>query len=273
MVIKKIPATKETIVPLKNKKSYSPIMRYFSKILKLTIVLFISVLSINNASGQTWNFDYTGSQQTVTLQPGRYKLEVWGAEGGGDTGAVDKIAPGGKGGYSKGEITLTEAKTVYVIVGQKGFQGYLAETSYNGGGAGNPYTTSTNSQNGFSGGGASHMAFQSGVLSTLSAVSNQVLLVAGGGGAGGGGYSMTTYNTRGGHGGGLVGETPPDTPTPTIRRVGGGGTQSAGGITNGAHVESAFGLGASSTQLRSDNIQGGGGGGGYFGGGAGSEAG
>ncbi|MBH8066328.1 glycine rich domain-containing protein, partial [Clostridioides difficile] len=29
-----------------------------------------------------WNFDYTGTEQPITLKPGRYKLECWGASGG-----------------------------------------------------------------------------------------------------------------------------------------------------------------------------------------------
>lgn len=50
-------------------------------------------------------FDYTGKVQAVTLEPGRYKLEVWGAEGGKTNQFSEKS---GKGGYSVGTLKLTE---------------------------------------------------------------------------------------------------------------------------------------------------------------------
>ena len=34
------------------------------------------------AAGDVINFAYTGAKQIVTLPPGRYKLECWGAQGG-----------------------------------------------------------------------------------------------------------------------------------------------------------------------------------------------
>ena len=47
-----------------------------------------------NLKGESKLFYYTGGIQAVTLNPGKYKLEVWGAQGGHYTG--------GKGGYSYG---------------------------------------------------------------------------------------------------------------------------------------------------------------------------
>lgn len=58
------------------------------------------------------------SNDIVTLPAGRYVFETWGAQGG--NGA------GGNGGYSKGEINLTESKTFQVYVG--------TSAGYNGGG-------------------------------------------------------------------------------------------------------------------------------------------
>lgn len=48
------------------------------------------------AAGDVINFAYTGAKQIVTLPPGRYKLECWGAQGGYRSNA----SYGGKGGYA-----------------------------------------------------------------------------------------------------------------------------------------------------------------------------
>lgn len=54
-------------------------MKYFSKLFNLAAVLFTAFIGINNASGQTvWNFSYTGSEQSITLLPGTYKIQTWG---------------------------------------------------------------------------------------------------------------------------------------------------------------------------------------------------
>ncbi|MDK3209992.1 glycine rich domain-containing protein, partial [Clostridioides difficile] len=51
-----------------------------------------------------WNFNYANYVQNVSLPPGRYKLECWGACGGAvDTSDWTDCA---KGGYSKGEIVF-----------------------------------------------------------------------------------------------------------------------------------------------------------------------
>ena len=49
--------------------------------------------------GTVYTFDYKNSVQTKELSPGRYKLEVWGAQG----GSGFNSSAGGKGGYSVGE--------------------------------------------------------------------------------------------------------------------------------------------------------------------------
>ncbi|WP_461197124.1 glycine rich domain-containing protein [Clostridioides difficile] len=76
-----------------------------------------------------WNFDYTGKGQVVTLPPGKYKLECWGAAGGCASG-VPKDS-GSRGGYASGELTLKKETTLYVYVGQDG--GDPSNTGINGG--------------------------------------------------------------------------------------------------------------------------------------------
>ena len=46
----------------------------------------------NIKTGDILNFDYTGAVQSITLKPGRYVLECWGAQGGnGCTGNSYKV--------------------------------------------------------------------------------------------------------------------------------------------------------------------------------------
>lgn len=90
-------------------------------------------------AGTTFNFDYTGSVQEITLPPGKYKLQCWGAQGGSVSGSY--TAAGSKGGYSEGVLTITEPTTIYVFVGGKGTDSSTSSTSgtanggWNGGGA------------------------------------------------------------------------------------------------------------------------------------------
>ena len=59
------------------------------------------------------DFSYTGNVQTFTnILPGKYKLEVWGAQGGGTRG--------GKGAYASSIVSISSGKTINIIVGQQG---------------------------------------------------------------------------------------------------------------------------------------------------------
>ena len=129
------------------------------------------------------NFAYTGAQQTFTVpQTGKYKLEVWGAQGG---SGQDDTNPG-KGGYSVGTISLNSGTTLYAYVGGQG--SYQGAGGFNGGGAAN-----TSGNNGGSGGGGSD--FRIGSTSLYARV-----IVAGGGGGGGDDEYLAS-----GHGGGTSG--------------------------------------------------------------------
>jgi len=66
--------------------------------------------SINVTATEKVQFDYpyTGESSTVTLRAGTYVFECWGAQGG--TIIVNNAeTAGGKGGYSYGLLTLSEA--------------------------------------------------------------------------------------------------------------------------------------------------------------------
>lgn len=147
--------------------------------------------------GTEFDFDYTGSVQEVTLPPGKYKLQCWGAQGGSISGSYS--AAGSKGGYSEGVLTVTEPTTIYVFVGGKGTDSSTSSTSgtanggWNGGGASTRYASyNSGGTNGYSyprpGGGAtdmclvtSSMTYSSGRTNRSSASLLSRFIVAGGG--------------------------------------------------------------------------------------------
>ena len=74
------------------------------------------------SSDLVYNYSFTNSvQEFETPYYGKYKLEVWGAQGGDNTRAN---ALGGKGGYATGVVTLPANTTLYIYVGgMAGFNG------------------------------------------------------------------------------------------------------------------------------------------------------
>ena len=207
-------------------------------------------------TGSILTYEYTGDIKTVTLPPGKYQLEVWGARGGYGQSTTYR---GGYGGYSTGILTIEKNDTtLYIVCGGKGVDATSTGSEkraggYNGGGN----TYGTGSKYTGSGGGATHIALQTGILSALSSAKDKVLLVAGGGG--GGGYESSSFTSTGGHGGGTSGGN--GTTTNSSYTTGKGGSQTAGGA--GYQGAGSFGQGGHAT---ADAV---GGGGGYYGGGSG----
>ena len=202
-------------------------------------------------------FAYTGSEQKFTAPvSGKYKIEVWGAQGGGFS-----TYESGFGGYSFGTVSLNKNDVLYINVGGKGTNGSasseIASGGYNGGGNGGD-VSSTRYNGG--GGGATHIATKSGLLSTLSTNQQAILIVAGGGG-GAGGWEPSTYEIRlGGSGGGFNGVNgEPRLQSNDVYGVSGKQTESGSGGT--------FGQGRSYKYVSSYQYGIGGGGGGFYGGG------
>lgn len=181
------------------------------------------------------NYAYTGAKQTVTLNPGRYKLECWGAQG----GYRSSSSYGGLGGYSVGEISLEKQTTLYVYVGGSGNTG-KTNGGFNGGGKRSTYN---------GGGGATDIRVGTDSLYAR-------VIVAGGGGSDG------ATNKNGMYGGGETGGTA----TQNYGSGGGGGTQTAGG-TGGNSNPGTFGQGGEG-KAASNGFAGAGGGGWYGGGGS-----
>lgn len=182
------------------------------------------------ALGESKQFDYTGNVQKITLFPGIYKIECYGASGG--------TSYPGLGGYTSGILQIFQIHDFFIYVGGKGQYARVCVGGWNGGGSAN----NVNSASG-SGGGASDIRLVSGEWNDLDSLRSRIM-VAGGGGGGG------RYQGKGGNGGGLTGSNGNGAT---------GGTQTAGGRSNGK-----FGIGANGPTT---NYGKGCGGGGYYGGG------
>lgn len=206
------------------------------------------------------NLGYTGSVQTLTLSAtGTYRFEVWGASG----GLGYPSTAGGKGGYAKGEIYLTQGTVLNVYVGGWGGfwnKGISAAGGWNGGGGSAAGSNTVNSAGG--GGGATDIRIGG------TALSNRKIVA--GGGAGG------SYSTIGAYGGGLTGGAFTGKNASGYYVCGQGGTQSSGGIGGYYNTKvggnGSLGQGGYGASAAQQLYAGGGGGGGYYGGGGGSYA-
>lgn len=214
--------------------------------------------NIGNYTYQGKFFGYTGNIQSMTIENyGRYTLQVWGAQGG-DITNYDWL--GGRGGYSKGDRVVSKGSTLYIVVGGQGTGG--EHRTYTGGYNGGGDASTTNGDGNelqASGGGATHIAAVTGLLSTLYSVKDEaVFIVAGGGGGAGGNTAITPRgNYKNGCGGGLSG---------------GNGATGVNGHNSFGATQTAGGYSTMHTFARSDGSfgQGGygfsGGGGGWYGG-------
>lgn len=185
--------------------------------------------------GESKRFDYTGSTQSISLEPGVYKIECYGASGG--NGNNEKKYAG-LGGYTSGIININGNYNFYVYIGGAGEYARVCYGGWNGGGSANNVNSGAGS-----GGGATDIRLTSGNWNNTNSLRSRIM-VAGAGGGGG------RFTAKGGDGGGLVGQNG-DGAT--------GGTQTTGGTSNGK-----FGIGADGPTT---NYGKGCGGGGYYGGG------
>lgn len=193
------------------------------------------IVSAGTVVDSTKEYKYTGGAQSVDLLPGKYKLEVWGAQG----GYRSSTSYAGKGGYSVGTITLTANTKLYAYVGGSGNTGGTSG-GFNGGGKRDNYN-----------GGGGGTDFRIGSDSLYARV-----IVAGGGGSDG------ATNKTGMYGGGTSGGS-------TSERYGDGGqggtaTSGGAGYSSGANTPGSFGKGGQGYNRSSG--YGGAGGGGWYGG-------
>lgn len=196
-------------------------------------------------TGDILNYPYTGAAVETDLPAGRYKLEVWGAQG----GYRSSSSYGGKGGYAVGTLALEQRTKIHTRVGGSGNTGKTAG-GFNGGGKRGTYN---------GGGGATDVRI--GTDDLLARV-----IVAGGGGSDG------ASNKQGMYGGGETGGGS----TQSFGTGGYGGTQTgvsssswqttaqSDSTTTQAGAYAGFGFGGNGITRSSGH--GGAGGGGWYGG-------
>ncbi len=239
-----------------------------NKTFTVTVNVYANGKVVTIPENTTYNFDYTGSEQTFIVPiTGKYKLETWGSQG----GSYNETYRGGYGAYSTGIISLIKNETMYINVGGAGSK---EVAGYNGGITGwiDIFTTAYGS------GGATHISTKSGLLSELSSSIDDIIIVSG---AGGGTFYRNDNNRYinsgiGGDAGGYIGRNSYGMYTTgiyTLDMEASGGSQTSGGTNAKSHRSDdnsiilgkpgSFGLGGFAAY-------GGGGGAGYYGGGGGS---
>ena len=135
--------------------------------------------------------DYQGGEvdangrEYIAQTSGWYKIELWGAAGGGTNG--------GKGAYVSGMIYLEANDHLYFYVGEKGNKA----ATFNGGGAG----SSTDSRY-YAGGGATDVRLVSGSWDDAESLNSRIMVAAGGGGGYFGGGASGVKTDVGGSGAG-----------------------------------------------------------------------
>ena len=214
-------------------------------------------------------FNYTCYEQQITLKPGKWFFECWGASGGSSTGI------GGKGAYASAVFVLNSIELFYLYVGEEGKVGALRK-SFNGGGKD---TKDYNDRQAASGGGGTDVRLKSvdGNWSNYESLKSRVLIAGGGGGAS---FYLTGAEARGGDAGALIGMngsfsqcdlTVCTDPDPYYNAT--GGTDKEGGkggyydTYHSSRIGSNGELGIGGDACTLDT--GAGGGGGYYGGGGG----
>ena len=230
---------------------------------------------------------YTGKIETFTAPENcDYKLECWGAQGGGinDQG---KVTPAKGGGYSYGTLkNVSKGKQLFVCVGGQGTAGVRnlknASGGYNGGGKGGYGVKNAKGQillGGGGGGGATHIALSAGLLTQFVNKYQTQLLIVAGGAAGYSNVPNNNTNINAAYGGGVNGGPGMNTVTnatytvagqkPTRERFGKGqdGRNGITGTNNGGEGNSGGGggfCGGYSDQRTGSKTNGiGGGGSGY----------
>ena len=235
----------------------------------------------SGSSPAVLSYSYTGSVQTLTIPAGvtSVNIKVWGADGGsgGYYSYSSAYSPGGYGGYSEGDLSVSGGDTLYIYVGGRGYNWYQnggseghngtlthgtpsqSEVAYGGWGGGTGFGQGGRATKyGMAGGGAaSHIRLNG------TSLSNRKIIAGGGGG--GGNSQSSSIRSGGGAGGGSSGQTMA-TSTQYVGRSAGVGGGTSAGTNNAASWSSTMDGNATNTAYSHNYLQGGGGGG-YYGGG------
>lgn len=233
-----------------------------------------------NSINAVWDFscqkkvaEFTGYQET-SIESYTYKLQVWGASGGGDT-RQEMGSHRGLGGYSYGNYTKAPSTKLYVFVGGEGKPLGLASQpasdiqgggGYNGGGNAFHYAN-CGPFDCYGGGGMTHISTTNNPAPSSSSnpaewSSTGTLLVAGGGGGSDNADNTGLWTRDDGSGGYGGGETAERGHTNTSFFVWPAANQTSG-YKQGIGQSAALSFSASSNGNKNEI---GGGGGGWWGG-------
>ena len=166
----------------------------------------------------TYVFDYPCNDSTactpyeVLFSPGRYKIELWGAQGGDsryqNTGNIRKDS-GAKGAYVSGEIYIAGTTVMYLYIGGRGENQFsrtqvASKGGYNGGGMGGvDLNDEKDPESGSGGGGATDFRLKTVENNELASLKSRIIVASGGVGSSSANSSRkdTTYK---GFDGGMV---------------------------------------------------------------------
>ena len=207
-------------------------------------------------------YTYTGRVESFTAPVnGKYKMECWGAQGGGNTSY-----PGGKGSYTRGTLGITTGNVFYVVVGQNGSAEYYI---FNNGFKRYWFPNGADSGYVWSGGGSTDIRLNDANNNWTDFVSrkSRIMVAASGGG------SITYYNPQAGVPGGSLVGFPGTSKGDNDGVAATAGTQTKGGTTGtGCHSigQNEIGFGYI---VNDDGATMGGAGNGYYAGGKGNHGG
>jgi hypothetical protein len=191
---------------------------------------------------------YKPGSYSLTLYPGRYRFECWGASGGIAAKSCALNFQGGNGAFVSGDILLKTKRAFYLFVGGKGQDGSTTKNTaapggYNGGGNGGKDTNDNDGTG--AGGGASDIRLINGTFNDITSLISRIIVAAGGSGA--------ACDNYGAPGGGLYGFNVIEYGKPSY-------SESETNQTNG------YSLGLGGDGRPSTYVPSSGGGGGYYGG-------
>lgn len=219
----------------------------------VAVTLLFGVLA---SSAQTGRYVYKGYEQTITLGPGIYDINAYGAQGGSDQYSGEG---GGLGAEMEGQFSFTTVTTLILLVGGVGGYATDAEFGTGPGGGGGSFVVDGSTPLVIAGGGGGAGQYSSGANTGTSGSAggfdnlDEFGVGAGAGGInGGGGGNGSTERGESGGGAGYSGA--------------GGGTNGGLSFLSGGAIVGNGGFGGGGS---GSNGKEGGGGGGYSGGGGG----